>query len=107
MASEVKDLQVQDVEKQEIAEIDAERTRDRRAFVPRGDICETKDALIVAVDLPGYPFSAVDASLEMFACLIKCVLELGKFVTGSSLVRMDLHDAVPVSFFDILHRIRR
>ena len=64
MASEVKDLQVQDVEKQEIAEIDAERTRDRRAFVPRGDIYETKDALIVAVDVPGVDENSVDVVLE-------------------------------------------
>ena len=64
MASEVKDLQVQDVEKKEIAEIDAERTRDRRAFVPRVDIYETKDALIVAVDVPGVDENSVDVVLE-------------------------------------------
>jgi HSP20 family molecular chaperone IbpA len=64
MADEVKDLQVQDVEKQEIAEVDAERTRDRRAFVPRADIYETKDALVVVTDVPGVDENSVDIVLE-------------------------------------------
>ena len=64
MADEAKDLQVQDVEKQEIAEVNAERTRDRRAFVPRADIHETKDALIVVADMPGIDEDSVDIVLE-------------------------------------------
>lgn len=74
MANEVKDLQVQDIEKQEIAEVDAERTRDRRAFVPRADIYETKDAVIVVTDVPGVNESSVDIVLE------KSVLSIDGYV---------------------------
>lgn len=64
MPDETKDLQVQDIEKQEIAEVDAERTRDRKAYVPRADIYETKDAIIVVTDMPGVDESSVDIVLE-------------------------------------------
>ena len=79
MADEVKDLQVQDVEKQEIAEGDAERTRDRRAFVPRADIYETKDAIIVATDMPGVDESSLDIMLE------KSVLSIDGYVKPQEL----------------------
>ena len=64
MPDETKDLQVQDIEKQEIADVDAERTRDRKAYVPRADIYETKDAIIVVTDMPGVDESSVDIVLE-------------------------------------------
>ena len=57
-------LQVQDTEKQEIEETGAERTRDRAAFVPRADIHETDDALVVVLDVPGVDEESVDITLE-------------------------------------------
>jgi HSP20 family protein len=64
MAEESKDLQVQDTEKQEVAETGAERTRDRRAFVPRADIYETNEGITVLADMPGVDETSVDITLE-------------------------------------------
>ena len=64
MASETKDMQLQEVEKQEVVESGAERTRARRAFVPRADIYETDDELVVGVDMPGVAENSVDITLE-------------------------------------------
>ena len=64
MSEETKDLQVQETEKREVAEMDAERTRDRLAFVPRADIYETDEAIAVVADMPGVDENTVDISLE-------------------------------------------
>jgi HSP20 family molecular chaperone IbpA len=61
MAEESQELQVQ--EKEEL-EVDAERTRDRPAFVPRSDIYETKEAIYVVADLPGVHEDAVEITVE-------------------------------------------
>lgn len=58
------ELQIQDTDKQEIAESGAERTRARLAFVPRTDICETEDAVVLVADMPGVMKDNVDISLE-------------------------------------------
>lgn len=42
----------------------AERTRERRAFVPRADIFETADAIVVLADMPGVDGDAVEITLE-------------------------------------------
>lgn len=63
MADE-KELQIQEAEKQEIAESGAERTRERLAFVPRADIYETNDAIIVVTDMPGVDENAINIALE-------------------------------------------
>ena len=57
-------LQVQDTEKQEVAEMGAERTRDRLAFVPRADVYETDEAITVVADMPGVDETSVDITLE-------------------------------------------
>ena len=57
-------LQIQDFEKQEVAETDIERTRDRLAFVPRVDIYETGEAITVVADMPGVDENSVDVTLE-------------------------------------------
>ena len=57
-------LQVQDTEKQEVAEMGAERTRDRLAFVPRSDVYETDEAITVVADMPGVDETSVDITLE-------------------------------------------
>ena len=64
MAKDTMDLQVQETEKQEIVESDAERTRDCVCFVPRVDIYETNDAIFVAADMPGVDETSVDITLE-------------------------------------------
>jgi HSP20 family protein len=62
--AEEKDLQVQETEKQEIAESGAERTRSKPAFVPRADIYETEDEIVLVADMPGVDAETVDITLE-------------------------------------------
>ena len=61
MTEETKELEVK---KQELEETDAERTRDRRAFVPRTDIYETDQGIHLVVDMPGVDETNVDITLE-------------------------------------------
>ncbi len=62
--AESKEIEVQEAEKQELAESVAERTRAQRAFVPRVDIYETNDAIAVIADMPGVDAGSVDITLE-------------------------------------------
>jgi HSP20 family molecular chaperone IbpA len=57
-------LQVQDIEKREVEESGVERTRDRLAFVPRADVYETAEAIVVVADMPGVDEDSVDITLE-------------------------------------------
>ena len=74
MATESKELQTQEVEKQEITSNGAERTRARKAYVPRADIFETNDGIVVVADMPGVDENSVDITLE------KNVLSINGFV---------------------------
>ncbi len=64
MASQNDELQVQETQKQEIVENGPERTRSRLAFVPRTDIYETNDNIVVIADMPGVGEDSVDITLE-------------------------------------------
>jgi len=59
MASTERDLQRRDAQLPE-----AERTRASRVYVPRVDIWETPDAIIVAADMPGVGEKAVDVTVD-------------------------------------------
>jgi HSP20 family molecular chaperone IbpA len=62
MANEEKAIEAQ---KQEITESEeVERTRESRCFVPRADIYETEDKLVVVTDMPGVDENSVDITLE-------------------------------------------
>ncbi len=62
MANEMPTLEA---EKEEVPTFEgAERTRERRAFVPRADIFETADAIVVLADMPGVDGDAVEITLE-------------------------------------------
>jgi HSP20 family protein len=63
MSEETNEIQINDTEKQ-VAETEAERTRDQPAFVPRVDIYETDDAITVVADMPGVSEDSVDIVLE-------------------------------------------
>ncbi len=76
MAEETKELQIQDTEKQEVAESGAERTRDRLAFVPRVDIYETEENIVVVADMPGVDEKSVDITLEKNVLTINGYVEL-------------------------------
>jgi HSP20 family molecular chaperone IbpA len=63
--AKAKELQTLEAEKQEVATVeDAERTRTSRVFVPRVDIYEADDAIVMLADLPGVDENSVDISLE-------------------------------------------
>jgi HSP20 family protein len=54
-----------EAQKQELTPTDeTERTRDRQCFVPRADIYETEDEIIVLADFPGVDENSVDITLE-------------------------------------------
>ena len=63
MSEETNEIQVNDTEKQ-VAETEAERTRDQPAFVPRVDIYETEEAITVVADMPGVSEDSVELTLE-------------------------------------------
>jgi HSP20 family protein len=72
-----KELQTLEAEKQEVETVDgAERTRARRAYVPRVDIYETDDAIVLLIDMPGIDENSVDITLE------KNVLTINGYVTA-------------------------
>jgi HSP20 family protein len=62
--TEESQVALQEAEKREVAETGAERTRDRLAFVPRADIYETDDTIVVVADMPGVDESSLDITLE-------------------------------------------
>jgi HSP20 family molecular chaperone IbpA len=54
-----------EAQKQELTTTDeTERTRDRQCFVPRADIYETQDEIVVLTDFPGVDEYSVDITLE-------------------------------------------
>ena len=62
MAEETKALEVQ---KEEVMPAeDTERTRETQVFVPRTDIFETNDDIIVLADVPGADQDSIDILLE-------------------------------------------
>lgn len=69
-------LQTQDVEKQQVAVAEgAERTRPGRAYVPRSDIYETDEALVVLADMPGVDENSLDIILEKNVLSIRGLVE--------------------------------
>jgi HSP20 family protein len=73
--SEEKAIQIEETEKQEVAETGAERTRDRLAFVPRADVDEINDAIVVVADMPGVDEKSVDITLEQDVLTINGYVE--------------------------------
>lgn len=76
MATETQELQTQDTEKQEVASVgDAERTRARKAYIPRVDIFETENDIVVVADVPGVDENSVDITLEKGVLTINGLVE--------------------------------
>lgn len=57
----------------------AERTRERRAYIPRSDIYETGEDIIVLADLPGVDEDSVEITLE------KNVLTINAYSSASDI----------------------
>lgn len=57
--------ELQKTERQVPSKLDgSERTRSRQVFVPRADIYETQDQVVLLVDMPGVASDGVDITLE-------------------------------------------
>lgn len=74
MAEEIKTMQVQ--EQEIVPEEDTERIRERATFIPRTDIYETEEDMVLVLDMPGVHEKAIDITLE------KNVLT----ITGNSII---------------------
>jgi HSP20 family molecular chaperone IbpA len=46
------------------AQVETERTRTRKVYVPKVDIYETKDAIVLIANMPGVDEKAIDITLE-------------------------------------------
>jgi HSP20 family molecular chaperone IbpA len=69
---------LQETQQKEAIEEGAERTRERAAFVPRVDIFEHEDAIMLFADMPGVDGDALDITLE------KNVLTINGYVEPTS-----------------------
>ena len=66
-----------EIPKQEVVKMDEmERTRDRRCYIPKTDIYETEDEIILIADVPGADQDSVDITLE------KNILSINAFVNN-------------------------
>lgn len=61
MTTKTKEMEIQE---QELVQEEAERTRECRCFVPRTDIYEAGDEIILALDMPGINENAIEITLE-------------------------------------------
>ena len=68
--------QAMEVQKQEEAPAEEmERTRSRRSFVPRADIYETENDILILTDVPGANENTVDLTLEKNVLSITAYVE--------------------------------
>jgi HSP20 family molecular chaperone IbpA len=59
------DTQTMQIEKEEItATEETERTRDVRCFIPRADIYEMDDQIVIVADVPGVDEGSLEVTLE-------------------------------------------
>lgn len=83
MADNVKTMEVQ---KEEVTTPeDTERTRECRCFVPRADIYEVDDQIVIVADVPGANEKSVEVTLEKNVLTINAYVDLPE-MEGYSLV---------------------
>jgi HSP20 family molecular chaperone IbpA len=71
--------ELMDTNKVEAVQNGAEQTRTNKVFVPRTDIYESKDNLLLLADMPGVKQDAVDITLEQNILTIYGHVEIPKF----------------------------
>ncbi len=74
MANEIKELEKQEAHPEQTAE----NTRSRRLYLPRADIYESADKIVVYADMPGVDEKSIDITLE------KNVLTINGFVESTA-----------------------
>jgi HSP20 family protein len=73
MSTESKDMEIQE---QEIAPDKNETTRECRCFVPKADIYEVDENIIVVLDMPGINENAIDITLEKNILKVKGLAQM-------------------------------
>ncbi len=68
-----------DTRKQETTLTEGERTRASRAYLPRTDIYETGEEILLTADIPGADESRVDITLEKNILTIYAQVDTGRF----------------------------
>jgi len=59
--------------------VEVERTRLRKVYIPRVDIYETKDAIVLVADMPGVDEKTVDITLENRVLTVRGTTETEAF----------------------------
>ncbi len=79
-------MKEQELQKQTASNpVEMERTRNRKVYVPRVDIYETKESIVLLADMPGVDESSVDIMLEKNVLTINGTVEPVAF-SGYNLV---------------------
>jgi HSP20 family molecular chaperone IbpA len=73
MATENKEMEVQE---QEMVPDEMERTRECRCYIPRTDIYEISDEIIVVLDMPGINENAIEITVEKNILNVKAYSQL-------------------------------
>jgi HSP20 family protein len=74
----MKDMNEYD-KKQAQATTGAERTKNRRVFVPRVDIIDTKEAVVMYADMPGVDQNSLDVTIDKNVLTISGAVEPPEF----------------------------
>lgn len=72
MSTEIRERETQNAE---VQQLDGENTRNRPVYLPRTDIYETKDSIVVIADMPGCDDQSVDITLEKNRLVINGLVE--------------------------------
>jgi HSP20 family molecular chaperone IbpA len=76
MAKNGHNLQTHEAEKQEVEVVEGtERTRSGKAYIPRVDIYETDNELVIVADMPGVDENSLDITLEKNVLSIRGYVE--------------------------------
>ena len=111
MVTKTKEMEVQE---QELVQEDTERTRECRCFVPRTDIYEMGDDIILELDMPGINENAIEITLEKNILNVKGYahiddqddysLALAEYEIGDYERNFKLSDAVAKDNIDALYK---
>ena len=103
-----------EIQEQELVDEETERTRECRCFVPRTDIYEAGDDIILALDMPGINENAIEITLEKNILNVKgyaqiddpgdYTLTLAEYETGDYERSFRVSDAIAKDKIDALYK---
>lgn len=77
-----------EVQEQEMLDEETERTRDCSCFIPRTDIFEYNDTIVLVLDMPGIHENAIDITLEKDILEVKGYAQVEEY-EGMTLVNSE------------------